>query len=727
LVNSLNPQRSRVSEQVVEREIAHEQAFVDRVHQRLEAAAVSAHALAAEGHGRARLGHEGGLVERDAMVFQAARRIAALDAAREGIVFGRLDLRGSDRRYIGRIGLRDESRESLLVDWRAPAAAVFYRATAQDPMNALRRRVLRSVGETVVSVEDELLDAEHAPADMVVVGEGALMAEISRARDRSMHSVVATIAREQDEAIRSPERGVTAISGGPGTGKTVVALHRVAYLLYTDRRRFESGGVLVIGPSPVFMHYIERVLPSLGETAVTLRSLGDVVDGVSGVEHDAPEVLAIKGSARMRYVLASAARDFVPGSPDHFRVFYRDDVLTLDPHSLGRVRRQLLANGQRRNRALPRVQQALIDALWSQARGERARARGRDEFVNEMLGSDEFMDFVARWWPPVDGAAVLSWLADPVRLRRYARRRLSDAECALLVKSWTDRPDWSVEDIPLIDELRYLIGDVPVLQQRYDPLGDLADDEVHEVSTVADRQLEAHAKPSQRIEDDGFAHVLVDEAQDLSPMQWRMVGRRGRYASWTIVGDAAQSAWPAPPEAEAARAEALKGKPLHSFRLSVNYRNSKEIFDLAAQVARLAVEAPDLPEAVRATGNEPLQLVAEEDALGREVFSQVRALLDVVDGTIGVVVPVARWTESRQWVDGLDRSRVSILDGLEVKGLEFDAVVVVQPGEIGAESPAGWRTLYVALSRATKRLVTVSTERDWMAGAASAGREDVTR
>ena len=210
-------------------------------------------------------------------------------------------------------------------------------------------------------------------------------------------------------------------------------------------------------------------------------------------------------------------------------------------------------------------------------------------------------------------------------------------------------------------------------------------------------------------------------------MQWRMVGRRGRYASWTIVGDAAQSAWPAPPEADVARAEALKGKPLHSFRLSVNYRNSKEIFDLAAQVARLAVEAPDLPEAVRATGNEPLQLVAEEDVLGREVISQVRMLLGVVDGTIGVVVPVACRTESRQWLDGLDRSRVSVLDGLEVKGLEFDAVVVVQPGEIGTESPAGWRTLYVALSRATKRLVTVSTERDWMAGAASARRDDGTR
>ena len=225
------------------------------------------------------------------MVFQAAKRIAQLDAAHEGLVFGRLDLLPTldpEPRYIGRIGLRDDDRDSLLIDWRAPAAAVFYQATAAEPQDVVRRRVLRCAGPKVVGVEDELLDAE-AETDLPIVGEGALMAQLSRARDRSMHSIVATIQAEQDKAIRAPSRGVVSISGGPGTGKTVVALHRAAFLLYSDRRRYETGGVLVVGPSGVFMRYIERVLPSLGETAVALRSLGEVVGGLRAIRHDAPD------------------------------------------------------------------------------------------------------------------------------------------------------------------------------------------------------------------------------------------------------------------------------------------------------------------------------------------------------------------------------------------------------------------------------------------------------
>src|SRR5262245_28538539 len=266
------------------------------------------------------------------MVFQAARRIAQLDAAHEGLVFGRLDLRpdvDGEPRYIGRIGLRDANRDSLLIDWRAPAAAVFYPATAAEPHDVVRRRVLRAAGPKVVGVEDELLDAE-AETDLPIIGEGALMAQLSRARDRQMHSIVATIQAEQDKAIRAPGKGVVSISGGPGVGKTVVALHRAAYLLYTDRRRYEAGGVLIVGPSGVFMTYISRVLPSLGETAVALRSLGEVVDGVRATRHDEPAVAAVKGAARMAEVLRRAGRQQVPGSPSEFRIFYRDDVLTLD-------------------------------------------------------------------------------------------------------------------------------------------------------------------------------------------------------------------------------------------------------------------------------------------------------------------------------------------------------------------------------------------------------------
>ncbi len=307
-----------MTEDLAQREIAHEQAVVDRVHVQLERSATAAQALAREGHGRGRLGHEGGLVERDAMVFQAARRIAQLDAAHEGLVFGRLDLRAEldpEPRYIGRIGLRDEHRDSLLIDWRAPAAAVFYQATAAEPHDVVRRRVLRCAGPKVVGVEDELLD-DTVDTDLPIIGEGALMAQLSRARDRSMHSIVATIQAEQDKAIRAPAKGVVSISGGPGTGKTVVALHRAAYLLYTDRRRYEGGGVLVVGPSGVFMRYIERVLPSLGETAVALRSLGEVVDGVRATRHDEPAVADLKGSARMAELVRRAVAAAGTRQPD---------------------------------------------------------------------------------------------------------------------------------------------------------------------------------------------------------------------------------------------------------------------------------------------------------------------------------------------------------------------------------------------------------------------------
>src|SRR5205085_4732085 len=227
-------------------------------------------------------------------------------------------------------------------------------------------------------------EREAGGVELPIVGEGALMAQLSRARDRTMHSIVATIQAEQDQAIRSPSRGVVTIGGGPGTGKTVVALHRAAYLLYTDRRRYESGGVLVVGPGGVLMRYIEGVLPSLGETAVALRSLGEVVDGVRAIRHDEPAVADVKGSARMAEVMRRTSRQQAPGSPRQFRIFWRDDVIVLDPGRLGQLRRQLMGQG-RRNRQIPRVASTLLDAMWRQVRGERGRERGRDAFNDEML------------------------------------------------------------------------------------------------------------------------------------------------------------------------------------------------------------------------------------------------------------------------------------------------------------------------------------------------------
>jgi DNA helicase IV len=728
-----------LTEELAEREIAREQEFVDRVYLQLEKSSRAAHEIAREGHGRGRLGHEGGLVERDAMVFQAARRIAQLDAAHEGLVFGRLDLREEvdpGARYIGRIGLRDDDRDSMLIDWRAPAAAVFYQATAAEPHDVVRRRVLRCTGPRVVGVEDELLD-DSTDTDLPIVGEGALMAQLSRARDRSMHSIVATIQAEQDQAIRAPSRGVVSISGGPGTGKTVVALHRAAYLLYTDRRRYEGGGVLIVGPSGVFMRYIERVLPSLGETAVALRSLGEVVDGVRAVRHDEPAVADVKGSARMAELMRRTARQQAPGSPTEFRIFWRDDSIVLDRALLGRLRRQLMSHG-RRNRQLPRVAATLLDAMWRQVRGERGRERGREAFDDEMLSHQGFVDFAIEWWPPLDAPTVLTWLRDPDFLARVAEGVLSGEDQRLLAKSWGSSvaegalPDVSVEDVPLLDELRYALGDVPARHEDDHQLDDHVGADLAELTTAADREYaptgRAWAPPTHRIEDDGFAHVLVDEAQDLSPMQWRMVGRRGRAASWTIVGDPAQSSWPVPEESASARAAALEGKALHEFHLSTNYRNSSEIYAHAAAYAeRVGLDA-DLPTAVRSTGVVPREVVdvADLESATREAVTEIAGS---VSGTVAVVVPVARRSEVNAWLASWPElaadapaaraavdstaapsgdDRVVVLTGLDTKGLEFDGIVVVRPQEIEAESATGRATLYVVLTRATQLLTTIS-------------------
>jgi DNA helicase IV len=691
-----------------QREIEAEQSYVDTVYERLDASAKVAQSLVVEGMARGHVGNEGGLVERDAMVYQAQKRLSALNAAHDGLVFGRLNMLNGESRYIGRIGVRDAEREILLIDWRAPAAAIFYQATAQEPAGVIRRRVLRCSNDRVIGVEDDLLDSDNAPDDLVVIGEGALLASLTRARDSSMHSVVATIQKEQDEAIRAPSRGATTIGGGPGTGKTVVALHRAAYLLYTDRRRFESGGVLVVGPSGVFMSYIERVLPSLGETSVTLRSLGEVVDGIRAARHDESVAAAAKGSSRMTGFLTRAAAAPMPGTPSEFRYFYKDDVLRLQPQQLDRIRRQLLS-GAKRNRAYANAPVALVAALWRQVRGERALEKGEEEFVEIVTTDDRFVDFVEAWWPPVEPVEI--WRTLPDVIDSLGGGTFSRDEIAALKASW-EIGEPSIQDVPLIDELRYLIGELPEAD-------DDDDDSPKQLMSFErrdrDERVDRH-RTTQSIEDDGFAHVLVDEAQDLSPMQWRMLGRRGRHASWTIVGDEAQSSWPHPLESAAARKAALDGKPEHAFRLSTNYRNSAEIYDLAAKVAVVAVSDPDLADAVRRTGEQPQHLTVGGPELVDTIRASAREILDRVEGTVAVVAPRALLEGLRSELADLvaeHADRLRVLDGLDTKGLEFDGVVVAEPDGITDEASAGWRTLYVVLTRATQLLTTVGTTDRW--------------
>jgi len=359
---------------VVANEIAHEQAHVDKVYRRLAELTQSAQGVAADGrslHQVDRMSYvreEDGtsLFERDAFSFQAAKRLATLEAEHDGLVFGRLDRRDGDVRYVGRLGVRDAEYEPLVIDWRARAAEPFYRATPADPMEVVRRRVLRCRGERVIGIEDDLLDGEGADDQLVVVGEGALLAALSRSRGPRMRDIVATIQAEQDEAIRAPYAGVTMITGGPGTGKTVVALHRAAYLLYSHRRRFENGGVLVVGPSSVFMNYIERVLPSLGEDSVTLRSIGQVASDVVrlGPERlDSAAAATVKGGLRMVRLLRRLVRDHaVVAAAGDLRVVVRGEALVVPAERLEAIRGEVLrhhtVNGGRAV-ALERVLAAL--------------------------------------------------------------------------------------------------------------------------------------------------------------------------------------------------------------------------------------------------------------------------------------------------------------------------------------------------------------------------------
>ena len=716
-------------------EIAVEQAHVDLVYAELVKAGTRAGLVEADGLARGRTDRVGtardeeltGLFERDALVFHAARRRNALESQYEGLVFGRLDIDHPPKpdvegdperevRYIGRLGVRDDDYEPLVIDWRAPAASPFYRATPVEPMGVLRRRVLRCKGSDVVGIEDDLMVAE-APPDLVVVGDGALMAALTRSRGTRMRDIVATIQRHQDEAIRASARGITEITGGPGTGKTVVALHRAAYLLYSDRRRYESGGILVVGPSAAYTSYIERVLPSLGEETVTLRSLGDVVDAVSTERLDTPAAAAIKGSLRIRQVLSRAAHDAVPDGPEEFRAFVAGFAVRLPRHTLDQVRSRALRQHQR-NLAHDTVVQLLADAAYRQSGHPE-----REEFVGRFEDHLEVATFLENWWPQLDPREVLLWLADEERLARYAKGILDDEERAQLLASMRlalETGVWSVADVALVDDVAARVGpvqDAPREERGFYEIEELDDLSSRGVSELGGRALPDRVEPAYTLtphdarerllqgrigRPEDYAHVLVDEAQDLSPMQWRMLGRRGRYASWTVVGDAAQSSWPDAAESAVAREEAFGTQPRRLFHMDTNYRNAREIFDYAAAMIRRSVPDADIPQAVRETGVEPV-----DGHLGPDVYASVAAaverLLEEVEGSVAVITPsnhAAVLAPLSADPDG----RLQVTDPMSTKGLEYDATVVVDPDAIIAESPGGARVLYVAMTRAAHRM-----------------------
>jgi hypothetical protein len=740
-------------------EIAAEQAVVDRVYERLDGMRAQANELAGEGHRRASVRSATGLVERDAMVYRAATRLRALDSEEEGLVFGRLDFDDGETYHIGRLGVRD-GREPLLVDWRAPAAAPFYRATSGDPLGVLRRRVIICRGPRVVELDDDVLSPDKA-GDLSVLGEGALLAALRRSRGPHMRDIVTTIQREQDEAIRAPARGVTVIAGGPGTGKTQVALHRAAYLLYTERGRFTDGRILVVGPSTAFTNYIGRVLPSLGEDSVHLRALGELVDGVTATRRDNAELARIKGSERMLAVLTDLMWQAPPTAPDRLRLVYAGQVLTLGPDDLAAARRRARAtceaNGTRPNAARATAAAALLTALWSTV--DRAHL-DRKLFVAELADRNEFRSFLEAWWPVLTPAAVLSWLADVARVTG-----LDAADAEVLAASYGDRPDrsdWSVDDVPLLDELAELLGQPHPppkprepewrlrelttgtrvvehfvlacgLQEGWElyapghptPIALAGPTFDNHAVAAAKRWAEAvilreghrvvgwtdgydpHGEegyvavlaeplpveePDDAPVEEPYLHVILDEAQDLSPMECRTIARRARFASMTVVGDLGQATHPLAVGSWPELLARLGKREVRTQELHTGYRVPRVIADYAARILQPGI-APT--RSYRPGGTLSVRQVDDLPAAVRE------AVRHAPRGASVAVVAADHMVDGF----GVDMTPASL-----IKGLEFDHVIVVEPAAIVAAEPRGLNRLYVALTRAVTGLTVLHRE-----------------
>jgi DNA helicase IV len=763
-------------------DLAAEQAHVDHAYEQLEAMRANALAML-----RAAFGERGGtfqaITERDIRVRTSLNRLEQLQLGRESLVFGRIDrlppagdsesgasgsgASGSgaspvEAFHIGRLAVADDDQEPLVVDWRAPVAEPFYRATGAQPMGLTRRRHFLTEGRRVIDLEDELFGDSVDDVDDTVdgherlstVGLGAglsgsatLLSALSRSRTGRMRDIVATVQREQDEIIRSPLSGVLVVQGGPGTGKTAVALHRAAYLLYTFRFPLESQGVLVVGPNPLFLRYIEHVLPSLGETGVEMSTVGRLYNQATATAVEDRATAYLKGDPRMARFLSRAVASRERSLRRPVEVPFGPVVLTLSPAASAEIvnaakRRSAPHNARRRV-----VEQLLWRHLYArlvEARARRAQEVPQSEMWSSLTGTDEDGDDLLadaaalpsgdemtaaelgtalrrlpvvvqaldRMWPVLTPQELLHDLfGAPPLVELAGRGLLSDEEQRLLVRPRSQTAEtvsWTEADLALLDEARSLLGTA-----RRRPGGD--------------RPREQNGA----VDEDGaraYGHIVVDEAQDLSPMQWRMVGRRSLSSSMTIVGDIAQAtgSW-----APASWSEVLNYLPAKRgsrvVELTVNYRTPSEVMDLASRVLEAAAPGMVAPQSVRTTGMYPRVLAADTSSwaatVARVVAEESVAMRSesAHGGTIGVICPPTLVDEASAALrdagvefgsleaGALDDTVTLVAVGA-VKGLEFDSVIVVEPGRIVHESAQGLRALYVALTRATRRLAIVHSE-----------------
>jgi DNA helicase IV len=669
-----------------------EQAYVDHAYECVERArqrVLSLRNMRAVGPG----GTHQARYESDVVEETIRQRLSQLEFGDVALVFGRIDPVDTDERfYIGRIAVADEHQEPVVVDWRAPIAEPFYRATGRNPLGLARRRHFATRGRRVLDIEDEVFVAEDGGEVGLdgIVGRSALISALERGRTGRLGDIVATIQTEQDEIIRSPLGGVLVVQGGPGTGKTVVALHRAAYLLYTHRFPLEGQGVLVVGPNRLYLRYIDRVLPSLGEAGVELALLADLVPETIGDRRPGAVEERVKGELRMVQVVAKAVRDRQRPLREDLVVGF--GVLNLrcsveaSERMVRHARRARTHNAGRRF-----VEQALWEELAASARGE----LDPDVVAERLRNHDDVRMALERMWPVLTPADLLRDLFSSKALLKLAgAKHLSDEEREALHMERGERADdgrWTVADVPLLDEARVLLG----------------------------------PRPRSRDEDEirTYGHIVVDEAQDLTLMQLRMLARRSLGGSMTVVGDIAQATGPwAPGSWEEVLVHLPSRKPPRVSELSIGYRTPASIMTLANKV--LSIAAPELtpPRAVREGDVDPIVLRVDAAGLAAEVARLAAQERDTVgEGNVAVVVPdslVRPIGDALREADvdfgeaarvGLD-AQVNLVPVRLVKGLELDSVLVVEPSRIVAEEPQGLRALYVALTRATQRLAVVHAE-----------------
>ena len=694
-------------------ELAEEQQFIDHAYECLEQTRQDAWRIR-EMNEASTGGTFQARYERNAFDEVLVGRLTQLDLGDSALVFGRIDrLTESPETFesfhIGRVAVADSNREPVVVDWRAPVAEPFYRATGRESMGLARRRHFAVQGQQLLGIEDELFGAGHlgvghdegldgAPVSSAPTlrGYSTLLSVLSRGRTGQLGDIVATIQAEQDEIIRSAQQGVLVVEGGPGTGKTVVALHRAAYLLYTFRFPLEDQGVLVIGPNRVFLRYIERVLPSLGEAGVEQFVLADLVRGHSYSIKDAESVARIKGDLRMAKIVVNAVGDRQRALRKDVEIGFGAGYLRLTSSESATIVREARRRFRRHNAAHHWVETEIVTAMIASSHNQELDLEATRDSLRDLK---EFQAVVNYMWPVLTPAELLHDLYSSKALMRLAAQSV----CSLSEYESLYRPratsladvKFSEADVAVLDEALAVLGPRPRRNGRIN--------EADEIRT--------------------YGHIVIDEVQDLSPMQLRMISRRSLNGSMTIVGDIAQATSAHAPESwQEVLAHLPKKNPSRIIGLTVGYRIPKQIMDLATRVMQAAAPSQVAPVSVREGDQAPKFVNCQSSELSAKLISETKSLVEEIsDGNIAIVCPdemteeVCRMLDSakisygRAGSSGIE-SGLTVVPVSVVKGLELDGVIVVEPARIVAAQTHGLRALYVALTRSTRRLTVVHSQ-----------------